>query len=117
MQDNQEFWINPNGKQLHEIRRLMELRGTCRGFWIAEQDMLIVFDSYGNTHDSMARKLLTKDEWYDAIDLIFRPDFSVWASIGFHSRAKKLEWLFSEKACAAIRGIYRNERIRLVNCD
>ena len=52
--------ILPTINDAPTIAKWISYQGNCRGFY-TDQDELVIFDSYGNTHTSMQRKLKLRD--------------------------------------------------------
>jgi hypothetical protein len=59
-EEKDDFVILPTINDASTIAKWISHQGNCRGFY-TNQDELVIFDSYGNTHTSMQRKLKLRD--------------------------------------------------------
>lgn len=95
-------FIAPTKREARAMARMLQSQGDMRAI-IDEQDTLIVFDSYGNTHTSARNKLGLR---YLNDCLIFRLDGGVYTERALPRNRVALERAFAPEHCEVIRAIY-----------
>lgn len=99
------LYIEPRSRDAAAIGAMLKRQGDMRGFLLDTDNTLVIFDSYGNTHNSVRLKLGLRNEF---ISLIFRLNGSIWVDCSLGNKSKaKLEAMFNESHCRFFRAMYR----------
>jgi len=105
--------ISPELRDSRECADWLFCQGDMRGFICnlgEESEYLVVFDSYGATHSSVAEAFsFGKRPQIEAVAIIFRIDGAVWIDMGL--RTKSFDAVGNEYTRRFIRSIYRSKGI------
>ena len=105
--------IAPTVKDARTIASWLFAQGDMRGFLCrpgTKDAYLVVFDSYGETHHSMAMKLglTSRRDQEDSIALIFRTDSTIYIDMLLRKNDTP-EAVLGTDICAVLRKMYRGE--------